>query len=317
MIIANFSFEKVTEYILENDNATRLPPKLPDTFIPLTKSVIDGVERFVFFVGYPRSGHSIIGSFMDSHPNMIIGHEYPLFKKIANRRKSISKNDIFNSLYKSSYIELVSGWRGKKNLSKGYSLAIDGMWQAVFDKLKVIGNKQGGGTAQFYRKYPDSFLSAMDYLATTIDIPIYLVHVVRNPFDMIATQALFLNTAIRGLKSMASENRKFNNPNLLMSTAKDMLGRAAAVAKLISILKRPVLEIHHEDLIQDPVSTMRSICTFVGVECPDYYLKACKNNTYSSLSKSRHTVVWPPAVKEFITKQKNHFIFFQRYSFVD
>ena len=31
-------------------------------FEPLPSNVIDSVDRFVFFVGYARSGHSIIGS---------------------------------------------------------------------------------------------------------------------------------------------------------------------------------------------------------------------------------------------------------------
>lgn len=33
------------------------------------------VRTFVLFVGYPRSGHSLIGSIMDAHPNIIIAHE--------------------------------------------------------------------------------------------------------------------------------------------------------------------------------------------------------------------------------------------------
>lgn len=33
------------------------------------------IHTFVLFVGYPRSGHSLIGSIMDAHPNVIIAHE--------------------------------------------------------------------------------------------------------------------------------------------------------------------------------------------------------------------------------------------------
>ena len=36
----------------------------------LSQQDVDGVEKFVFFVGYGRSGSSIIGSMMDAHPNM-------------------------------------------------------------------------------------------------------------------------------------------------------------------------------------------------------------------------------------------------------
>jgi hypothetical protein len=36
------------------------------------------VRTFILFVGYPRSGHSLIGSIMDAHPNVIIAHEVRL-----------------------------------------------------------------------------------------------------------------------------------------------------------------------------------------------------------------------------------------------
>ena len=47
----------------------------------LTDSQIDGVERFVLFIGHARSGHSIIGSMMDAHPNMVISHEFQVLEK--------------------------------------------------------------------------------------------------------------------------------------------------------------------------------------------------------------------------------------------
>ena len=41
----------------------------------LSQQDADGVEKFVFFVGYARSGSSIVGSMVDAHPNMIIANE--------------------------------------------------------------------------------------------------------------------------------------------------------------------------------------------------------------------------------------------------
>src|SRR6056297_1246638 len=36
---------------------------------------LGAVEAFVQFVGFPRSGHSLIGSVLDAHPHAIISHE--------------------------------------------------------------------------------------------------------------------------------------------------------------------------------------------------------------------------------------------------
>jgi len=51
------------------------------SFEPLSQSEVDGVEKFVSFIGYGRSGHSFIGAIMDAHPNVVIGHEYHVLQK--------------------------------------------------------------------------------------------------------------------------------------------------------------------------------------------------------------------------------------------
>ena len=35
----------------------------------------DRVERFCLFVGYPRSGHSIVGAVLNAHRDAVISHE--------------------------------------------------------------------------------------------------------------------------------------------------------------------------------------------------------------------------------------------------
>ena len=45
----------------------------------LPRRLINHVHCFLFFVGYARSGHSIIASMLDAHPNVVIAHKYALF----------------------------------------------------------------------------------------------------------------------------------------------------------------------------------------------------------------------------------------------
>ena len=44
----------------------------------LTQGVINHIKKFILFIGYPRSGHSIMGSLMDAHPHMVIAYEFLL-----------------------------------------------------------------------------------------------------------------------------------------------------------------------------------------------------------------------------------------------
>lgn len=62
---------------------------------PLSQEAVDGVEKFVIFVGYPRSGHSIIGSMMDAHQNIIISHEYMLFVSGHEIQRNLQTGLIF------------------------------------------------------------------------------------------------------------------------------------------------------------------------------------------------------------------------------
>ena len=80
-------------------------PRIRETFVPLTEDEIAGVEKFVLFVGYARSGHSIIGSFLDAHPSIVIAHEFMIFKKwLSHSGDTIrNKSALFNKLYRKSF----------------------------------------------------------------------------------------------------------------------------------------------------------------------------------------------------------------------
>lgn len=187
---------------------------LPDKFVPLTQQEVERVEKFVFFVGYQCSGHSIVGTMMDSHPNMIIAHEFQLFD-MMRKGKNVTKHRLFNNLYKNSFNELVRGARGFKGLQqKGYLLGINGTWQAKFSQLKVIGNKKGGRTSNLFSKNAKALIKHYHQLTALIDMPVLAIHVVRNPFDMIATRTLYA-AGKNGHRHPASETSKYRNIKML------------------------------------------------------------------------------------------------------
>ena len=41
---------------------------------------LQSVEAFCIFIGYPRSGHSLLGSLLDAHPEMVIAHELDVLR---------------------------------------------------------------------------------------------------------------------------------------------------------------------------------------------------------------------------------------------
>jgi len=42
----------------------------------------DRLEGYCMFIGYSRSGHTLVGSLLDAHPEMVIAHELDALKYI-------------------------------------------------------------------------------------------------------------------------------------------------------------------------------------------------------------------------------------------
>ena len=106
-------------------------------------SLYDSVETFVLFVGYPRSGHSLIGAILDSHPEIVIPHEFHLlanfnnFYKDPNEESYSRRLRIFSALHSRSYNQSIDGSRSP-NYRQGYSYYIPGSWQGKYgNQIKV------------------------------------------------------------------------------------------------------------------------------------------------------------------------------------
>lgn len=51
------------------------------------------VETFCLFLGYPRSGHSMIGALLNAHPNIMMSHEAEALKYVC---AGFSRNQIYD-----------------------------------------------------------------------------------------------------------------------------------------------------------------------------------------------------------------------------
>ena len=304
----------------------------------LTQDVINGVKKFVIFIGYPRSGHSIVGSLMDAHPHMVIAHEFQLFEKLAHCKKTNepclrTKSSLFNALYRASAEDSKTGWRSDFMNSKKYTLSVDSPWLGAYDRyIAIIGDKRGGGTARFYHESPEEFKVLFKSLQELVDIPIKALHCARNPYDMVSTNALYLKSEtindpqfVSSFKSKMStlskeefERSKFNEEAILEEVFDRFKNQADAVMEITKLLGTDnVLELHNNDLVEDPKSTLKQICTFLEIDCLPQYLDTCSKKVFKSLSKSRDLVVWPERLRSKMERVINLYPFLHRYSFTD
>jgi hypothetical protein len=278
-----------------------------------------GVEKLVFFIGYGRSGHSIVASIMDAHPNIIIAHEYYLFDKFTDPQHYQAlqtRSNLFDELYWSSYHSAVAGWRSDKTTGKGYNLYLGGTWQGQFERLKVIGDKTGGSTVMMYKRSPYFFKAVLRRLGKITRLPFHAVHVVRNPYDMIATTALYQASSNRNnVKVRANATAKFKQLSFLEMATDLVLTKAAGVAAMVKDCQLKVLQVHLEDLISEPERVVYSMCRFLDVGCAEEYVKVCRDKVFTRVSRSRDMVEWPESIRERIDAAIQKYPFFKRYSF--
>ena len=282
---------------------------------PLNRSDLDSVENFLIFMGWPRSCHSIIGSMLDAHPNIIVAHEYFLFQKLKVHPGLIQRKVLYNQLYNNSYVNARRGWRTTQQTQKGYSLSMDGLWQGKFTSLKVIGDKCGGDMTRMYHKSKGQFRTLYQMLKANVKVPIKVLQVVRNPFDMIATVALYRGSGKREVKVNATTTHKYSDSRILKGAIKSVMDISQAIMRMVPEMGLSPLEVHCEDLIADPAKTISHICQFLDLECSADYLQMCVDKTFKNVSKSRHLVEWDPETLYSLINHIQKFPFFHRYSF--
>lgn len=291
-------------------------PLLGANFTPLGRKDIEDVRTFVIFVGFARTGHSIVGTLMDAHPDIIIAHEYNVLKNIKSQLTSKSELlALFNELYRNSYSNAVNGWRSEKESKKGYNLSMSQeTWQGKVHRLRVIGDKAAGKANYQYMTDPTKCQYLVDRMKNTFNISVKAIRVLRNPYDIIATKILYRTN--HKVPRNASELAHHILPTVSSKNVRRFIEFASLVNKMIVDCHLSVVDIHLSDLINQPHLVMKDVCNSVGVKCLPDYLETCTGKVFKTLSKTRSLVEWPPELIENVKKNViMRFSEFSRYSY--
>ncbi len=253
---------------------------------PRLKDAFDGVETYCMFIGYPRSGHSLVGALLDAHPEMIIAHEFDTLRFL---------NLGFNreQLY---YLILENSKRYAKNgrEQSGYSYDVPNQWQGKFRKLRVIGDKKGRHSTQLAGEDAALF----DRLRHMVGVPVKFFHVVRNPYDNIATMS-----KVRPGETLQSSMEFYF---FLCQTITELKNR---------IDSADILDIPHESFIENPKEALGRCCRFLGLDAPEDYLTDSASIVFKSPNLSRHKVTWSPELISTVAERMKAFPFLQGYTF--
>ena len=228
-----------------------------------------------------------------------------------------NKKLFFNTIYELSYhYSLVSS----EKLEKGYTLDVPGMWSGKHNgTLKVIGDKSASATTFAYSNTSHKqFKSRYTYLAKCTGVELVVIHVTRNPFDMIATHALY-EIMHASWKRDQSKTRKrvVIDQSILLKVVEFYFDKAKAVKEMVPLCDMKVIEVHSENLIRSPRKQLQRLCNFLDVHCSEEYMQRCESKIFPEVSRTRDKIVWPPDVKADVQNRMQHFPFFRGYTFED
>lgn len=248
------------------------------------------LECFCIFLGYPRSGHSLVGSLLNAHPNIVISHELDVLRFLKHK---ITNTELFNLIIARDKWFL----NEQKGAWTGYNYIVDDLHQGEHLNIQVIGDKKGGKSS--LRCYEDAGL--LDELALRVALPLKIVHHVRNPYDIVTTHFL-----------------RSNGKTSLKECIDEHIKRSIAIKSIIAAGKHQVLELHHSDFCEQPENSIKTLIKFLlNEEAHDEYLHKCAAVVEKTISKSRYKIEWDSKHKKMLQDNLSDFEFFSRYNFHD
>lgn len=245
----------------------------------------DEIRTFCLFVGYPRSGHSLVGALLDAHPHALLAHEQQALRYV---RAGFSRRQLLFLLADNSRRFAA----GLANTPR-YSYHVPRQWQGRVDgRLSVIGDKGAWGSTLALARRP----ALLDRLRALVRAEVKIIHIVRNPFDTIARMA---------------EREEVG----LDRAIEHYFGLAQTVAGLEKQLAATdFIAIQHEDFINAPRDGLARLCAFLGLTAPDDYLAACTQIVFPSPRRSRHEAAWDERQIERVQGRCSGFHFLSGYT---
>jgi hypothetical protein len=251
-------------------------PRFPELF--------GDVDRYCVFIGYPRSGHSLIGSMLDAHPQTAVAHRLDSLRYL---QAGYDIADVFYLILRNAQRFAATG----RSLT-GYSYRIDGQWQGRYESLRLLSDQEGDKSVRRLRDDP----GLLDRLYSQ-GVRVRFLHVVRNPYDNITT------VAIRTFRRLsAAIDRYFD----LCSAVADVKARAAA---------GDVIDVRHEDFIDDPETHLRALEQALGLPSEEEHVRGCARVVHRTPHRSRYRLPWSTALIDTVRRRAEAYPFLQGYAY--
>jgi hypothetical protein len=243
------------------------------------------VERYCQFIGFPYSGHTLIGSLLNSLPDAVIAHEADALGMIA---AGAGREALFEGLLRAEWRFADGGFRWW-----GYDYSVPGQWQGRYRRLRVIGDKKGGRSARRLQAEP----ALLERLRRTVAVPLRLVINTRHPYDNIARIA-------------TRKRLGLDDATGLFFVFADGVEQALQQSE-----PGEVILFRHEDFIADPAGWLSRLADFLGVGQPEGWARACAARVFESPRRARDEAEWTAPRRERVREAAARYRFLRDYQY--
>lgn len=240
------------------------------------------LKAFLLIIGNARSGSTVLGSIINAHPNALIANETQL------------SGNLWNSATRESVLQTIASQAIQPNpgkiLPSGYKFQFC-KDSPKTDQVLLIGEKAWNPATLFlHGKY-----SLLTDLSTQMQLPLLILHAVRNPFDTISTMH------IRSGAPIHDRIRWF------------FMHCEAVQAISDRYTSQSFKHVYHEALLLNPIVEIRSLMNFLSLPLIDSYIETIKNALFTFPNESSKKVVWSKEDRQEVLSRMEQFEFLKFY----
>lgn len=272
------------------------------------------VQTFVQFAGFPRSGHSLIGSILDAHPDARVSHEL----------------DAMGLLVQGFPIQLIFALIDAKSAEftrhgrhwNGHCYMVQDGHHDTATKPRVMGDKKGDVAVR--RIAQNSRL--LTRLNRDRRIAKKWILVLRNPLDNIATMSLRKGRAYDQLKTHTSSAAEFHQAleaqqaegTIAAEPLASEIDAYQALCETVVRIKQATaadnwFELDHETFSANPDPEIEAMLSFLGLEVDKDYVRNCSAVVKKSPNRSRDLLHWPDDKLARVRALSRDYSFLNRY----
>lgn len=242
----------------------------------------DGIRTFCLFVGYGRSGHSAVGALLDAHPQATIAHELHAVKRFFD---GVPRDRLFDEIFALAQQQAREGRYATRAGGGRYAHNLPGQAKASASGITVIGDKKGAGTTwQLARQGIEHLADFKAY----VQVPVKILHVVRNPFDIVAA-------------GLARGQEHFAETVAVVSRIRERFGG------------EDWCDVYYEDVIARPDEEIRRILTYLGLAVDAGHLAHSAEYLYRKPHLRRYEMEWPEGTREKVEELIPQYEYLNRY----